>query len=168
MKSKEKLPKINKELQELSLSIGDFIRYWGFRRIHGAIWTQLYLSQFPLSCSQLVKNLGLSKALISPALEELCHYKLIEEVPSHNDKTKIYQAASNVNDVIKKILKTREKIMMKEITHHFSKFLDKTSQNDLLDQNRIQNLQEMIMSANLLLELIVSQNDILQFPSEER
>ena len=86
MKSKVKAPSV----QKLSLSIGNFIRYWGFRRIHGAIWTQVFLSKTPLSCTDLTERLGLSKALISPALEELCHYHLIQVVASPNDKTKLY------------------------------------------------------------------------------
>ncbi len=157
--------KINSELQALSSSIGHFIHYWGFRRIHGAIWTQLYLYKTPLNCTQLAKNLDLSKALISPALQELCDHQLIEEVPSQNEKTKFYRAASNIGDVVKNILKTREQQMLNQINNNFLKFVDKSSQNEFLNQERVQKLQEMILSANLLLELIMSQNEILQFPN---
>ena len=89
--NKDRATTSQKNLQKLSLSIGNFIRYWGFRRIHGAIWTQLYLSKTPLSCTDLTSRLGLSKALISPALDELCKFKLIFEAPAPNEKTKIYQ-----------------------------------------------------------------------------
>ncbi|MDH4468401.1 MAG: hypothetical protein QE271_10105 [Bacteriovoracaceae bacterium] len=167
MKKQSKAQKLNKEFQELSLSIGNFIRYWGFRRVHGAIWTQLYLSRGPLSCTQLVKNLKLSKALISPALEELCGYKLIEQVPSSNDKMKYYQAVSNVRDVVKSILKAREKMMLDEINKHFSKFLGKNSKNAVLDHARIQNMQEMILSANMMLEYILSENEVFNFPNQD-
>jgi len=167
MKNQSKAQKVNKEFQELSFSIGNFIRYWGFRRVHGAIWAQLYLSRVPLSCTQLVKNLSLSKALISPALEELCGHKLIEQVASANDKTKNYQAVSNVSAVFKSILKAREKIMLGEINKHFSNFLNKNSQNVLLDQARIQNMQEMIISANFMLDLLMSENELLQFPTRD-
>jgi len=167
MKSQTKAPKVNQEFQKLSLSIGNFIRYWGFRRVHGAIWAQLYLSRAPLSCTELVKNLGLSKALISPALEELCGHKLIEQVFSANEKTKNYQAVSNVSSVIKNILKTREKKMLEEINNHFSNFMDKNLKNDLLNQARIQHMQDMILSANFMLELILSENEVLKFPTKD-
>ena len=162
MKSKDQIL----QLRKLSLSIGQFIRYWGFRRIHGAIWTQLYLSNTPLSCTDLASRLGLSKALVSPALEELCQYKLIFEVKAPNEKTKIYAATSNVNEVIQNILKTRETQMLKQITDDFSILGDTSQTNSLIDQNRIQKLGEMIFSANLMLEVMLSQKDIMQLPLE--
>ena len=167
MKKQSKAQKMNKEFQTLSLSIGNFIRYWGFRRVHGAIWTQLYLSRDPLSCTQLVKNLKLSKALISPALEELCEYHLIEQVTSSNDKMKNYRAVSNVREVVISILKAREKMMLDKINKHFSKFLGKNSKNALFDQGRIQNMQEMILSANMMLEFIMSENELFKFPTQD-
>ena len=167
MKNQSKAQQMNKEFQALSLSIGNFIRYWGFRRVHGAIWTQLYFSRVPLSCTQLVKNLSLSKALISPALEELCGHKLIEQVSSSNDKTKNYQAVSNVSDVIKNMVKGREKMMLGEITKHFSSFRNKNSQNPLLNQARIQHMEDMILWANFMLEWFLSENDLLPFPRKK-
>lgn len=166
MKSKGKTKKTETHLQKLSLSIGNFIRYWGFRRIHGAIWTQLYLSKTPLSCTDLTQNLGLSKALISPALDELCRYKLIHETPSPNDKTKLYQATDNINEVIRHVLKTREAKILKEISHDFNLFNKTESQSENINQERVQSLNEMIHSANLMLEIILAQNDFLNLPLE--
>lgn len=166
MKSKGKTKKTEDHLQKLSLSIGNFIRYWGFRRIHGAIWTQLYLSKAPLSCTDLTQNLGLSKALISPALDELCRYKLIHEVPAPNDKTKLYQATDNINEVIHHVLKTREAKILKEISHDFNLFNKTESQSEKINQERVQSLSEMIHSANLMLGIILAQNDFLNLPLE--
>lgn len=161
MKSKDEILKLRK----LSLSIGHFIRYWGFRRVHGAIWTQLYVSKTPLSCTDLTTRLDLSKALISPALEELCHYKLIRETPAPNEKTKTYEAVDDINEVIQHVLRTREAQMLKQITKDFSNF-NSTSKNDFIDQNKVKELGEMILSANLMLEILVSQKDIMKLPQE--
>lgn len=166
MKSKQKNLKPNKSLQRLSLSIGAFIRYWGFRRIHGAIWTQLYLSKTPLSCTDLTRKLGLSKALISPALDELCSYKLIQEAPAPNEKTKLYEASENISQVIQHVLKMRESIMMKQITSDFSAFAQSGSGSNEFSEARIKSLEEMISSANFMLELMMSQKDILNLPME--
>jgi DNA-binding transcriptional regulator GbsR (MarR family) len=162
MKSKAK----NVRLQRLSISIGHFIRYWGFRRIHGAIWAQLYLSKTPLSCTDLSQRLGLSKALISPALDELVKHQLIAEAPSPNDKTKLYTASENINDVIRHVLKTREALMLKEITENFSSFETTADADQNLDQTRVKKLGEMILAANLMLELMLSQDDIMKMPME--
>lgn len=162
MKSKDQ----NLKLRKLSLSIGQFIRYWGFRRIHGAIWTQLYLSNTPLSCTNLATRLGLSKSLISPALEELCNYKLIYELPAPNEKTKIYAATANINEVIQHILKSREAKILQEITEDFSKLSDSSSTNDSVDQKKVTQLGEMIFSANMMLELMIAQKEIMKLPME--
>ncbi len=162
MKSKDQNPK----LRNLSLSIGQFIRHWGFRRIHGAIWTQLYVSNTPLSCTDLTVRLGLSKALISPALEELCKYKLIHDVPASNEKTKNYAAATNTSEVIQNVLKTREAKILKQITDDFSKFNASSKKSDFVDQNKVNHLGEMIFSANIMLEMLVSQRNIMQLPIE--
>lgn len=164
MKSKQKTSKSGQSLQKLSLSIGNFIRYWGFRRIHGAIWTQLYLSKTPLSCTDLTQKLGLSKALISPALDELCHHKLIHEAPAPNDKTKVYQAAEDINEVIRHVLKTREAKMLKQITQDFSSFKKQEDHDEDLHQEHLESLEEMILSANLMLEIMLDQKDLMKLP----
>ncbi|MBX7231665.1 MAG: hypothetical protein K1X29_06225 [Bdellovibrionales bacterium] len=162
MKSKEK--KI--ALRQLSLSIGDFIRYWGFRRIHGAIWTQIYLSITPLSCTDLTRRLGMSKALISPALVELCNYKLIKEVPSPNEKTKLYVATKNINEVIHNILKSRESVILKQITDDLSSFSAVSNRDKDINQEQVCSLSEMVASANLMLKILLSQKDLMKLPGE--
>jgi DNA-binding transcriptional regulator GbsR (MarR family) len=166
MKSKAKASKTDLSLQKLSLSIGNFIRYWGFRRIHGAIWAQMYLSKTPLSCTDLTVKLGLSKALISPALEELCRYKLIFEAPAPNEKTKMYQAADDINEVIKNVLKERESKMLKQIAQDFSSFKKSEAAHKDIDKNRLNSLEEMIFSANLMLEIMIDQKNLMKLPTE--
>jgi DNA-binding transcriptional regulator GbsR (MarR family) len=166
MKSKEKAKKADQDLQKLSHSIGQFIRYWGFRKIHGAIWTQLYLSKTSLNCTELTQKLGVSKALVSPALEELVEYKLIHEAPAPNEKTKVYQAAENINEVIQHVLKTRESTMLKQISEDFATFNKSNSSRNDLNSKRVESLGEMIVSANLMLEIMLSQKDLLNLPSE--
>jgi len=166
MKSKEKKLKPDKSLQRLSLSIGDFIRYWGFRRIHGAIWAQLYLSKTPLSCTDLALRLGLSKALISPALEELCQYKVIQEAPAPNAKTKIYEAVENINEVVQHILKIRESEILKQIMNDFSSFVESGANSEGLSEARVKSLGDMILSANFMLEMIMTQKSLLDLPVE--
>lgn len=165
MKSKENVIKVNKNVQKLSLSVGEFIRYWGFRRIHGAVWTQVYLSKKPLSCAELTRRLGLSKALISPALEELCSYKLIREAPAPNDKVKVYIAESDINTVIRNVLKSREAKMLKQITNDFNVFKEKESVSDEYDARRVQSLGEMIYAADFMLGVMLEQKDLMQMTS---
>ncbi len=166
MTSKGKLLAQDRHLRSLSHSIGNFILYWGFRRVHGAIWTQLYLSKNPLSCTELTHRLGLSKALISPALDELCSYKLIREAQSPNQKVRVYQAVENISEVVQHVLRTRETKMLKQITKDFSSFQEKRVDSDHLNPDRVNSLGEMILSANLMLEMILTQESLLGLPQE--
>jgi DNA-binding transcriptional regulator GbsR (MarR family) len=166
MNSKEKTPSSGRNLRKLSLSIGHFIRYWGFRRVHGAIWTQLYLAKTPLSCTDLTHNLGLSKALISPALDELCKYKLIREAPAPNQKTKVYVAAEDVNEVIQHVLKTREAKMLQQITKDFSSFQQREAAAENISDARVKSLETMIISANMMLQIMLAQNNLMKLPME--
>lgn len=142
-----------KALIPLAASIGDFIRYWGFRRIHGQIWTLIYLSKDPLSGADLTKALKVSKALISPALKELVTYDLIEQVGSENDKTKRYRANPDVFGVIQQVLISREKEILQRVSAQFG-ILAKTKATTL-DSAKLKNLDEMISAANAFINRIV-------------
>lgn len=166
MDSKGNKKKTDKDLQKLCLSIGSFIHYWGFRRIHGAIWAQLYLSKTPMNCTDLTQKLNFSKALISPALEELCRYQLIEEVPSTNQKNKYYQAKENLSDVIQHVLKTREKKMLQQIEQDFNNFKKNKKAIQSYDQKRLKSIQDMVFAAQLMLDIMLSQDDLFRFPVE--
>jgi hypothetical protein len=71
----------------------------------------LYLTGKDMSGAELVKCLGVSKALVSPALAELLEYRLIE--PAGGDgKTRMYRASPDVKAVIRQVLATRERSLI--------------------------------------------------------
>lgn len=112
------------EMKELSEMIGDFIRYWGFKQIHGRIWCLIYLSKDPLDAGDLMNCLGVSKALMSLSLKDLLEYNVIEEGPKTAKGTQSYHANPDVLAVITNVLRTRERKMLAQI---------KTAQNLVSD-----------------------------------
>jgi DNA-binding transcriptional regulator GbsR (MarR family) len=56
------------ELKQLELSVAQFMQYWGFKKIHGRIWTHLFTSQKPLDSITLMSRLKVSKGLMSLAI----------------------------------------------------------------------------------------------------
>lgn len=150
------------KLRALSVSVGDFIRYWGFRRIHGEIWTQVFLSKSSLSGAELTQRLGVSKSLVSPALSELEGYGLIL-MTEDGKKTKRYSAAPNVIPVIINILKTREAKIIAETKMQFdslSKLHHKRGEEDSpLDKDRLEELGQMISVAQFALNFLIAQSD---------
>lgn len=145
-----------KHLADLSGAVGDFIRYWGFRRIHGEIWTQVYLSQDPLSGVDLTERLGVSKALVSPALKELLDYDLILVKPE-NGKTKRYYANPNVFEVIKQILQKREMVLIEAAIKHYAKVNE--CDDSAIDKDRLNRLGQMVNLAQLAAGFVVLQTD---------
>lgn len=148
------------ELQKLyllSVVVGDFIRYWGFRKIHGQIWTILYLTGKPLSGVEITSALKVSKALVSPALQELQNDGLIVEVISENSKTKRYQAVENVTEIIQKVLRRRELPMMEKISDRFK---DVSEDSSSLDASRVDKLSSLIQTAHFSLLALVESDDI--------
>lgn len=167
MAKSRKAPKtpLNQEqapLRALSDAVGDFIRYWGFRRIHGQIWTQVYLSKEPLSGADLTRRLGVSKALVSPALAELLAYELL--LPAGGDsKTKLFKAHPDVFSVIRKVLRERERLILKDASSRFRE-LEKSTKlrtQSGIDPERLRSVGEMISSAEAGLAFV------LQTASEE-
>lgn len=150
------------KLRALSESVGDFIRYWGFRRIHGQIWTQVFLSKSSLSGAELTQRLGVSKALISPALSELESHGLIL-MKEDGKKTKRYSAAPDVIPVIKDILKNREAKIIANTQEQFdslSKIHHKKGEQDsILETHRLEELGQMISLAQFALNFIIGQSD---------
>jgi len=72
--------KIEEKKKRLADSVGDFIRYWGFKEVHGRIWVHIYLSDNPITAKELTKKLGVTKGLVSTALAELIAYQVVEKV----------------------------------------------------------------------------------------
>lgn len=154
----------NKQFKALSRAIGDFIHYWGFRRIHGQIWSQLYLSKKALSGADLVKKIGVSKALVSPALKELQKHKVIFQVKSSDTRTKLYEANPDFMSVIQNVLQNRELIMLQKVGDEFSKFADlqTTTKDAAINSERLNSLGLMIAQANSVISILSHSNSFAE------
>ncbi len=147
--------KINTNLIKLSQTIGDFIRYWGFRRIHGQIWTQIFLSQKALSGAELTRSLKVSKALVSPALKELLKHKLIFE-QRIDAKTKAYTANPDVLGVIRNVLLRREAQLIKKAQKNFQILKSSLSnQNTIIDTKRLHELESIISVGSMASDFVI-------------
>jgi len=147
-----------KKLRELSQAVGDFIRYWGFRRIHGEIWTQVFLSRDKLSGADLTERLRVSKALISPALSELERYGLLI-VEEDGKKTKRYRAAPDVYGVIRSVLARREADLIRQAHKKWQALAESqetsASAKDLLVPERLEEVGAMIALAQQGLDFLL-------------
>jgi len=124
------------KINELINNIGSFIEYWGFRKIHGKVWAQVYLSQRPLSTPEIVEELGVSKALISGALNDLLEHKLVERVGQVKFGGITYIACPNPAEVVRDVIKNRELVLFTKI------------QNDLLSIDQLSSKESKELNIN--------------------
>lgn len=113
-KTKKPISSINPQITEVATKIGEFIDYWGFKKIHGRIWTLMFLAEEPVDANYLIKNLGVSKALISMSLKELIQYKVVFPIKEKRS-TQHYIANPDVIDAVTEVLINREAKMLLDI-----------------------------------------------------
>lgn len=159
IKSKNQSVLVPPEFQELATQIGQFIEYWGFKRIHGEIWAHVYLSQDPIDATTLAKRLNVSKALISLAIKDLVDYKVIHVCGAGPRRKVLLTANEDIISVISSVLRMRERKMLATIQSSFRnlKKLSAEDKNKLnMDPERTDNLGEMISMAESTLDMLIS------------
>lgn len=149
-----------KAKRELAVAVGDFIYYWGFRKIHGQIWLQIFLAEKPLSGSELAKRLKVSKALVSPALKELIAHQLITVSKSKQDsREKLYRANSDFIEVIKNVLQKRELPMLERVQKKYEKLTSLQNALEHTQNEQMKQLGDMISQAQLCLNVLLQINN---------
>ena len=119
MKIKHREPRLKAEtfpeLRDTADLIGEFIQYWGFKKVHGRIWAYLFLAETPLNTRQLVELLKISNALVSISVAELLKYDVILEAGKGRNGVLLYRANPDVGAVIAGVLRNREQKLLERI-----------------------------------------------------
>lgn len=90
----------------VSDAVGAFIEGWGFRAIHGRVWTLLALHKRPIAQAEIAHLLGVSRSLVSLAISELGQYGLVRAVGRQRNAP--YEASLDVWPTITDVLRGRE------------------------------------------------------------
>jgi len=101
--------------RELINNIGEFIKYWGFKSIHGKIWAYIYLSKQARTTQEIIDEFEFSKAAVSLAIKTLMEHHLIKRVEKIEFGTYVYEPIGDIKTPIIGVLKMREKEMLKQI-----------------------------------------------------
>ncbi len=134
--------KIEATKKQLADSVGEFIKYWGFKEIHGRIWTHVYLAEEPLTAKELTNRLGVTKGLISTALAELIAYQVVEKVSLGDARSPGYQSNTDLMEVIFNILRNRELKLTNKIKLNIET-LESEMNPASLQMERVRRLHEM-------------------------
>lgn len=150
------------QINRLADLVGDFIRYWGFKSIHGKIWVHLYVSSKPLDAAALIERLNISKALVSISMVDLLKYGVVRTAGKSDRDTQLYEANPEVRDVILTVLKSREKVMLENISQSYEAL--KTQHENCagegggapeMDLERLRAVGRMIGEAQMVLKAIL-------------
>lgn len=142
------------ELSDVAEQVGAFMEYWGFKSIHGRIWTHIFLSQEPLDAGALIKRLDVSKALMSMSLAELLDHDVIQIAGKGSTTT--YSANPDITHTIMAVLRKRERRMLNRVSSA-AKTLPLGAVGEVrLNPERVQSLQSMIETAEMTLECLLS------------
>jgi DNA-binding transcriptional regulator GbsR (MarR family) len=149
----------NQELvSKLAESIGFFIEYWGFKSIHGRIWALIYLSERPISTPEIVKQLNVSKGLVSFAINDLLKFELIASAGKTTHGAVTYYSLEDVAGVVRKVLKEREMSHLYQAEANM-KLLSTLNESELTELNisekRLDELLNLTESSKDLLSKLV-------------
>lgn len=149
-------------LLDLEQLVGQFMEYWGFKNIHGRIWTHLFTSKIPLDSAELMNRLGVSKGLMSLAVRDLLEYEVIKTDHVGKHGTVFFVANPDLFAVITNVLRIRESKMLSQ-TQKACEALRNLKEQDLeassLDRERIEAVLELTDSAQSLLQTFLIQEN---------
>lgn len=101
---------LTRAVLQVAQAAGNFIEYWGFKAIHGRIWTLLALHREPLPQTDVADLLGVSRSLVSTAMAELLEYGLVRAVDEHRNAP--YEAVIDIWPAIADVLRSREWMLL--------------------------------------------------------
>jgi DNA-binding transcriptional regulator GbsR (MarR family) len=81
---------------------------WGFKRIHGMVWTYIYLQPKPVSAADIREGLGISTGLASMTLADLQHWDVVHRRSPPGERRDFFEAEANIWRPILKVLRERE------------------------------------------------------------
>ncbi|MCO4762818.1 MAG: hypothetical protein KC502_14990 [Myxococcales bacterium] len=102
--------RLDSRVLRVTESVGEFIEWWGFKSIHGRIWTVLALHHEPMSQVEIARTLGVSRALVSSSIRELVGFRLVSA--THDGRNAPWEAVIDVWPTISDVLRSREWMMV--------------------------------------------------------
>lgn len=154
--------------------LGRLGRFFGFSDVMGRLYGALLLSPEPLSLDDLADQLDISKGSVSMNMRALERWGMAKEVWMRGERKKYYAAESNLWQVIRNVLGSREQREVQMALHVLGESILKlqSAETELTPEEqelakfyleRIGELQAFFKVAQLALETVVGSDDVLDF-----
>jgi DNA-binding transcriptional regulator GbsR (MarR family) len=152
------LSRVDAAARQVCDSVGGFIEYWGFKAIHGRIWTLLALHRQPLSQVEIADFLEVSRSLVSGAVSELEERGLVRAVSEHRNAP--YEAVIDIWPTVSEVLREREWMLIEAARLALEGALEelelaKATERSRYDEDRIRFLLRMTELAQSFLRLLM-------------
>lgn len=141
-------------------AVGAFIETWGFRNIHGRVWTLLALRSAPMAQTDIAETLGVSRSMVSLAVSELVHYGLVRAQSEHRNAP--YEARLDVWPAITDVVRDREWMLIERARLSLEAAIDEAQQAKVegqpveYDIDRLRLLLRMSEFAQVVLRTVLS------------
>jgi DNA-binding transcriptional regulator GbsR (MarR family) len=147
--------------------IGGLMEFWGFKAVHGRMWTVLYLSPEPLSAAELGERLALSTGAVSMALADLQKWGVVKKAWRPGERRDYYEPETSIWKMVSRVFRERELTTVREAISAFEAALKTIAQlrpkataeeKRLLKfiEGRIQSLLSLSRIGETLLSLLVA------------
>lgn len=90
-------------------TLGRITSFWGFSKIMGQLYGQLYLSPKPLTLDEMAEGLSTSKGNVSVNIRALERWNMVRRVWVKGDRKDYYEAETDFWKIIRGVLREREK-----------------------------------------------------------
>jgi DNA-binding transcriptional regulator GbsR (MarR family) len=159
--------------------IGRLARFFGFSEVMGRLYGTLLLSPAPLSLDELAGTLEISKGSVSMNMRDLERWGMAKEVWVRGDRRKFYKAESDMWQVIRNVLGSREQrevlLALQVLGESIEKLQAAESELSPEEQelaryylDRIAELQGFFQFAQLALQAILGNGKTLDFDAVTR
>ena len=154
--------------------IGRLARFFGFAEVMGRLYGTLLLSPEPMSLDDLASGLKISKGSVSMNMRALERWGMAKEVWVRGERKKYYKAESDMWQVIRNVLGSRERREVHLALQVLGQSIEKlqlaeselSSEEQALAQfylERIADLQGFFQFAQIALETILGGDESLDF-----
>lgn len=159
--------------------LGRLARFFGFSDVMGRLYGTLLLSPDALSLDELASSLDISKGSVSMNMRALERWGMAKEVWMRGERKKYYKAESDLWQVIRNVLSSREQREVQVALDVLGDSIEKlkSAEGELSPEDRelaryylerIADLQSFFQFAQMALETVLGSDEALDFEAVTR
>ncbi len=159
--------------------LGRLAGFFGFNELMGRLYGTLLMSPEPMSLDDLVDTLQISKGSVSTNMRSLERWGMAKEVWVRGERRKFYKAESDLWQVIRNVLGSREQREIQLALEVLGRSIEnlQNAENELTPEeqelaryylDRVSDLQGFFLFAQLALQAVLGKEQTIDFDAITR